>query len=189
MGKKTSRAEVLAKLASGVALSDEEVIEANAEVTEEATEVETSAAAEETVVAEPEETPEQEPDQEPVAASAVDHTAQLLDLTKANAKLEVKVEQLESDLANEKAASESARTVIRTATERLGLSLGATVVGLDTLSLSALCTQFNTLNTQFEARFKVGPVAQVQERDVQSPGNSDAAVRRIKASRINKGDK
>lgn len=84
------------------------------------------------------------------------HLTELKDLTKQNARLEVQVENLEASLETLKAGSAQASTVIKTCVERLGTALGTTVVGLEELSLNALCAQFTKLDAEFTTKFPVG---------------------------------
>lgn len=82
--------------------------------------------------------------------------AELLEALKENAKLEAQVENLEAKLSEGDANTASARAVITTCIERLSIALGATIVGLEELSLQKLCAQFNKLDAQFTKTFPVG---------------------------------
>jgi hypothetical protein len=142
---KMTRAAVLAQIANGIqpaALEDTEV-----------------------TVEEPE-TPAVEPKVEAPATTAEvteeseeDGFAQLLNLTRDNAKLEVKVESLEAELTALKESGKTACGVIRTAVERLGIALGSTVIGLEDSSLGTLCAQFAKLDAEFNKKFPVGGTA------------------------------
>lgn len=147
---KLTRAAVLAQLANGV-----DPASLTEEPETETPETEEPAAPK----AEAEQTETQEPEA-PAAPVVTDApvSAQLLDLTRQNAKLELKVESLQAEVDVMKNASTAACGVIRTAVERLGIALGSTVIGLEDASLSTLCAQFTKLDAEFGKKFPVGGV-------------------------------
>lgn len=169
MSKKHTRDAALALMASGVALSEEEI---------------------ETPAETPADSPAEEPKVEaeiPVEESKAEvkpaDTDTLLSLTKQVARLELQLEQAQAELSTSVEASASAKKVIQTATERLAIAMGSTVVGLESLSLAGLCTQFNSLNTKFEERFSSGPVAQARAPESDVLEANQATRRRIEASK------
>ena len=162
---KTTRAEVMALMANGAEVDDAALEEALAEAggSEEAQDV---------VVP--------DPDPEPAAASEEDRSdflAELRSLERANAKLEVQVENLTAQIDSHKTDTNAACGVIRKCVERLALPLETTVVGLETMSLPGLCNVFTQLNEKFEQRFKVGGVARTVKTE-ELAGASDLELRR-----------
>jgi hypothetical protein len=160
---KTTRAEVMALMANGAEVDDAALEEA-------LTEAEGSEAEQEAVV----------PDPEPVAASEEDHSdflSELRSLERANAKLEVQVENLTAQVESHAADTNTACGVIRKCVERLALPLETTVVGLETMSLPGLCNVFTQLNEKFEQRFKVGGVARTVKTE-ELAGAHDLELRR-----------
>ena len=165
---KTTRAEVMALMANGAEVDDAALEEALTET--ESSEAEGSGEAQEAVV----------PDPEPAAASEEDRNAlltELRSLERANAKLEVQVENLTAQVESHATDTNAACGVIRKCVERLALPLETTVVGLETMSLPGLCNVFTQLNEKFEQRFKVGGVARTVKIE-ELAGASDLELRR-----------
>lgn len=164
---KTTRAEVMALMANGAEVDEAALEEALAEAAEQGT------------------TPESEPDagqSTPAEADAsdtevADFLAELRSLERANAKLEVQVENLTAQIDSHKTDTNTACGVIRKCVERLALPLETTVVGLETMSLPGLCNVFTQLNEKFEQRFKVGGVARTVKTE-ELAGASDLELRR-----------
>ena len=116
-------------------------------------------------------------EQEVTDTDVVDFLSELRSLERANAKLEVQVENLTAQIDSHKADTNAACGVIRKCVERLALPLETTVVGLETMSLPGLCNVFTQLNEKFEQRFKVGGVARTVKTE-ELAGASDLELRR-----------
>lgn len=160
---KTTRAEVMALMANGAEVDDAALEEA-------LTEAEGSESEQEAVVPDPSE-------QEVSDTDVADFLSELRSLERANAKLEVQVENLTAQIESHKADTNAACGVIRKCVERLALPLETTVVGLETMSLPGLCNVFTQLNEKFEQRFKVGGVARTVKTE-ELAGASDLELRR-----------
>ena len=147
---KTTRAEVMALMANGAEVDDAALEEALTET--ESSEAEGSEATQDADAPVPSE-------QEVTDTDVADFLSELRSLERANAKLEVQVENLTAQIDSHKTDTNTACGVIRKCVERLALPLETTVVGLETMSLPGLCNVFTQLNEKFEQRFKVGGVA------------------------------
>ena len=160
---KTTRAEVMALMANGAEVDDAALEEALSEA-------EGSEAEQEAVAPDPSE-------QEVSDTDVADFLSELRSLERANAKLEVQVENLTAQIDSHKTDTNAACGVIRKCVERLALPLETTVVGLETMSLPGLCNVFTQLNEKFEQRFKVGGVARTVKTE-ELAGASDLELRR-----------
>ena len=164
---KTTRAEVMALMANGAEVDDTVLEQALSEAAEQETA--------------PESAPEagQSPPAEADVSDAdvADFLSELRSLERANAKLEVQVENLTAQIDSHKTDTNTACGVIRKCVERLALPLETTVVGLETMSLPGLCNVFTQLNEKFEQRFKVGGVARTVKTE-ELAGASDLELRR-----------
>lgn len=170
---KVSEEVRLALLASGV------------EVDDSAPDAETETALE-TEVLETEIVPEADPALEAAPAekeSDEDPLETLLQLTRDNTRLELKVEQLEARLASQDSTSALACNALRVATGRLAAVMGGSaVLGLDSANLETLCSHFNQLNEAFEKRFPNRAVARATPK-AETPGIDPEMTRRMNAVR------
>lgn len=169
---KTTRAEVMALMANGAEVDDAALEEA-------LTEAEGSESEQEAVVPDPSE-------QEVSDTDVADFLSELRSLERANAKLEVQVENLTAQIESHKADTNAACGVIRKCVERLALPLETTVVGLETMSLPGLCNVFTQLNEKFEQRFKVGGVARTVKTEELASASDLELRRRMSASKQTK---
>jgi hypothetical protein len=108
-------------------------------------------------------------------------TQQLLELTRANAKLEVQIEDLKAQLDSHKGTAATAANVIRLATSRLSAVCGGTVIGLETADLSTLCNHFNQLNEKFEKTFPNRAVARPVGKSNEATGMDPEMTHRLRA--------
>lgn len=193
MPKKKFSQQLLAALASGVAPSDvptpkpeaeserqEGASAANSEaeastpstpVTEEAanTPDESAAPAPTTVTEQP-------------APQVNDQSALVAHLKEELAEVRTKLEEantakakLESDNARLSEGVPSLERIVRMSVKRLGIALGATVIGLDSLNGSALSEQFDRTNQEFEKRFQVGAVSKAEGQEQQASSGSKSS--------------
>lgn len=95
--------------------------------------------------------PEPEPESEPTHLASL--TAELRDVIRDNAKLQAQVEDLTSRLERSEAGNATARDIVRTATNRLAVTLNTTLMTDDDASLETWCTTFLKVNRDFEGRF------------------------------------
>jgi predicted RNase H-like nuclease (RuvC/YqgF family) len=168
---KTTRAEVMALMANGAEVDDTALEQALSEATEQET-------APESAQGHSPEKGQGEPSEQEVSDTDVaGFLAELRSLERANAKLEVQVENLTAQIDSHKTDTNTACGVIRKCVERLALPLETTVVGLETMSLPGLCNVFTQLNEKFEQRFKVGGVARTVKTE-ELAGASDLELRR-----------
>ena len=108
-------------------------------------------------------------------------TQQLMELTRANAKLEVQIEDLKAQLDSHKGTAATAANVIRLATSRLSAVCGGTVIGLETADLSTLCNHFNQLNEKFEKTFPSRAVARPVGKSNEATGMDPEMTHRLRA--------
>lgn len=169
---KTTRAEVMALMANGAEVDDAALEEALAEA-------EGSEATQDADAPAPSE-------QEASDTDVSDFLSELRSLERANAKLEVQVENLTAQIDSHKTDTNAACGVIRKCVERLALPLETTVVGLETMSLPGLCNVFTQLNEKFEQRFKVGGVARTVKTEELASASDLELRRRMSASKQTK---
>lgn len=108
-------------------------------------------------------------------------TKQLMDLTRANARLEVQVENLQAQLESLSSTAATAANVIRLATSRLSAVCGGTVIGLETADLGTLCNHFNQLNEKFEKSFPNRAVARPIGKAAEATGMDPEMSHRLRA--------
>lgn len=195
MSSKTNRAAIVARMQMGVkptdAGADEEELKAAEAAAAEAAEKEAKEKAE-PEAAEKEaklkaEAEAGEPEGAGDGTGKADLSAELrADLKaslKENAKLEQQVESLQAQLEQASKDTAAAKTIITTCIERLAIGMNSTVVGLDQLSLSGLCTQFQKLDAQFTKTFPVGGVSRPVEAEAQRTVSDAEFSRRTAAAR------
>lgn len=95
--------------------------------------------------------PNPKPESEPTHLASL--TAELRDVIRDNAKLQAQVEDLTSRLERSEAGNATARDIVRTATNRLAVTLNTTLMTDDDASLETWCTTFLKVNRDFERRF------------------------------------
>ena len=116
-----------------------------------------------------------------VEQPAVSTTQQLLDLTRANTRLEVEVENLKAQLSSHEGTAATAANVIRLATSRLSAVCGGTVIGLENADLGTLCNHFNQLNEKFEKTFPNRAVARPVGKSNEATGMDPEMSHRLRA--------
>lgn len=108
-------------------------------------------------------------------------TKQLMDLTRVNARLEVQVEDLQTQLESLSSTAATAANVIRLATSRLSAVCGGTVIGLENADLGTLCNHFNQLNEKFEKSFPNRAVARPIGKAAEATGMDPEMSHRLRA--------
>lgn len=170
-----------AALASGAALEELPHAEVEDEVQEEAA---LSAEAQQPdVPSEDQETEEPEAAIEAAASSGSELTTYLQSEIKTR---DSRIETLLVELASEKAqvktlsaVEEQLKPIAIAACKRMSVALGGAAGKLDGLSTSALVDRYNELETEFNARFKVGQSAQTETEHSQSQRAVDPSVARL----------
>lgn len=145
-------AALKAALASGLSAED-----VNIEADDPETETELAAEDDQVALAdEPElasEAGDPEPESEPEPSHLASLTAELRDAIRENAQLQAQVEDLTSRLERAQTGNATARDIVRTATNRLAVTLNTTLMTDDDASLETWCTTFLKVNRDFESRF------------------------------------
>lgn len=150
-------AALKAALASGLSAEDVNIEADTPDNDDEAPAVDLDAGtpdSDDILVDEPElavETDESEPEPEPTHLASL--TAELRDAIRDNAKLQAQVEDLTSRLERSETGNATARDIVRTATNRLAVTLNTTLMTDDDASLETWCTTFLKVNRDFEGRF------------------------------------
>lgn len=166
MTKKVITKQAQAALASGV--TEEQVLQDNElapEVTDETLE---AAEAKETAegqkvddskAAEAVEKVENEKPAEDVSAGVF--ATQLSALTKENARLEIKIEDLEQKLSGMKSSQTSLMEIAVAATQKMQIAMGSSPADMSKLDASTVINMYNDAQEKFMARFPVGAKAEV----------------------------
>ncbi len=152
---KSLKARLAALVASGVEVDDDEELNSRLsgdDNSEEESEVEIEDEGSESI-----DTPDGDPEPEvnKTESNSSPDIDRVIALSSKVGKLESDVERLEKELASRKESEELAKEGLKLSSERLAIGLGITIAGLDNMSLSALCEQFQTLNSSFVKTFNV----------------------------------
>lgn len=180
MARKLS-AELAAALASGAKLESLPEGEGNTPDEVTAPEVVASTGEETSVATAP------EPAEEAPAAAPVSALSEVLgELRSANAELataKAEVAKLQGEVAELNDSTVSAKNVVLKSIQGLSVALKASTVGLDSMSLSALCTHYNQLRTEFETKFPIGGIASPAAPDLTTKPNADGKNAAAQAER------